>query len=431
MRSEPTKLRRACGGGRSWLAVALFLAGGQGLPGIVRAQDDNLPEIPMTLRSPVAARYAGMGGTSLALADDHSACLSNPATLGLVRSIEFAAGFTKQDAEQQVDYLGTLSAVDFGKTRLSHLGLAYPFPTYRGRFVVGFEYGRVSSFDSDFLRSASGQQFMETESIYEEGGMSQYGLSAALQVSPTLTLGVTGVIVGGSSFRDRRYRYDGAQGTTSNAQTTDVDLSAVSASFGALVEVMPAVRLGLLVQLPESIDLEGSVRDQDGPDVDEYTIADEVNLPYHLGAGVAVALPNTVVGVDAIYTDWSQIDYYGPVRASDGRNAYRETLELRLGAEYLLALPTPIRLRAGYLLQPLAYQLLLTDSGFYEDARFESDRKYGTVGAGMLLGQTVTLDLAYMFGGYERSAVQQTNPDLYREDVTDRRLLASISLRLN
>jgi long-subunit fatty acid transport protein len=424
-------LRAACARRLAPPLLAVLLCMGPGLFSTAGAQDDVLPEIPMTLRSPVAARYAGMGGASLAVADDHSACLSNPATLGLVRSIEFAAGFTKQDGETDVDYLGTPSSVDFGKTRLSHLGFAYPFPTYRGRFVVGFQYGRVSSFDSDYIRRASTEGFFENESIYEEGGMTEYGLSGALQVSPTLTLGATGVIVGGGSFREHRYRYQDTEGSANSTQTTDVDLSAVSASFGALIEVAPSVRLGLLVDLPRYLDLDGSVLDRSEEGTDEFTITDEINLPARLGAGVAVALPSVVLAADAIYADWSQIDYFGPVRASDGRNAYRETLELHVGAEYLLALPTPIRVRAGYLLQPLAYQLLLTDSPTYEDATFDSDRKYLTVGAGLLIGKTVTLDLAYMFGGYERSAIQQSDPELYREDVTDRRLLASVSLRLN
>jgi long-subunit fatty acid transport protein len=399
------------------------------VPAQARAQNDpSLPEIPLTQRTPVSARFAGMGGASLAIADDHSATLANPATLGLVRGIEFSAGFQKQSGEQEVDYLGNPSTVDFGKTRLSHLGFAYPFPTYRGRFVVGFQYGRVSSLDSDFLlRDPAGDL---RQSIYEEGAMSAYAVAAAIQVSPYVTIGAAGSVLGGSSFREVRTTVSG-QGGSDSYTSTDVDISGITGSLGALVEVAPPVRLGFLIQLPEDLDLEGSSLVDDDQGTDDFEILDEIRLPYRLGAGLGVALPNTVLGLDVIYADWSEIRYFGPLRTADGQSAYRETVELRVGAEYLLALPTPIRLRAGFLLQPIAYQLLLTDGNDYESADFDSDRKYVTVGAGALLGRAFTLDLAYMHGGYERSAIQHTMPVRYREEVSDRRFLASVSLRLN
>jgi long-subunit fatty acid transport protein len=261
--------------------------------------------------------------------------------------------------------------------------------------------------------------------------MSAYAIAAALQVSPFVTLGASGSILGGSSFREVRTTFQDGQGVSSSYSSTDVDISGVTGSIGALVEVASAVRLGLLIQLPENLDLEGSSFVEDEESSEDIPILDEIRLPYRLGAGLAVALPHLVLGTDVVYADWSEIRYFGPLRTSDGRSAYRETLELRLGAEYLLALPTPVRLRAGYLLQPLAYQLLLTDSSRYEDATFDSDRKYFTLGAGVLVGRSVTIDAAYMHGGYERSAIQESAPERYREEITDRRILASVSFRLN
>ncbi|MBD3162259.1 MAG: hypothetical protein GF346_08010 [Candidatus Eisenbacteria bacterium] len=418
------------------LLMVMLLAGLA--PDAARAQGEtqNLPEIPLTHRTPVAARYAGMGGASLTIADDHSACLANPATLGLVRGIELAAGFSHQDADREVRYLGSPTRAEYGKTRFADLGFAYPFPTYRGRFVIGFQYGRISSLDSDFYQRspASSDQPFEEEGIYETGGLGAYAVSAALQVSPNVTLGASGIILSGDSFRERTYRYDASGGGFSDLyETTDVDISGLTGSVGALVELDPAIRFGLLIRFPESLDFDGILYEEiDGEDSAEFSITDEIDLPFRLGAGLALARQNLIVSADALFTDWTQVRFAGPVRTVDRENAYRETVDLHFGAEYLIPFSTPVRIRAGYALQPLAYRLLLTDvqARRYEEARFDRDRYAYTFGLGALLGESLTLDLAYQHGGYERSASHPTGLR-YREEVTDRRVLATLTLRVN
>ncbi len=403
----------------------------------------NLPEIPLTFQPPFAARYAGMGGASLAFADDHSACLSNPATLVLVRQIEFAAGLSKQDGKLDVGYYGHNERSEFGKARLTDLGFAYPFPTYRGSFVVGFAYGRVSSLDSDYFRSVQdrGPVTSEREGILESGGMGAYGASLAFQATRSLSLGATGTILSGSSFRSRTLRYDAGSVSADDYTTEDVDIKAVTGSLGALVDVAKGVRLGISLQLPANLNFDGTAHgeffDGDSAFVDDYAFTDEISLPFRLGGGLAVARSHLVVAADAIYTDWTSIEFSGPLVTYDRREAYRETVELRLGAEYLLSAPTPIRLRAGYAHMPIPYRLLLTQrvpqageiSTVYEDANITKDRHYWTVGAGVLLAESLTLDVAYMDGGYTRSG-KRTGATVYQEKQKDRRLLASLSMRL-
>jgi len=207
----------------------------------------------------------------------------------------------------------------------------------------------------------------------------------------------------------------------------------VTGSFGALVEMERGFRLGMIVQFPENIDFDGVFyEDVAGAEPDEFSFTDEITLPFRLGAGLAIARRNLIIGTDVRYADWSQIDFAGPLRTADREFAYRETVDFHIGAEYLLSLPSPIRLRAGYALQPLAYRLLLTDvvTPRYEEARFDTDRHYVTFGLGFLMGGTVTVDLAYMHGGYERSAVEAST-QRYKEEEKDRRVLATLSMRLN
>ncbi len=391
------------------------------------AQTANVPEIPLTFRPPLAARYAGMGGASIALADDHTACLANPATLSLVRSIEFSAGFNHQDAEMETQRSTALESTDFGKTRLSHIGFAYPFPTYRGSLVVGFAYGRLSTLDSDFSQSGSRDR-ADFEGIYEEGGLGAYSASAALQVSPEVSIGATGTILSGSDFRERTFRTGVGPNVMSLYQTTDASISGVTGSLGALVQMNSGIRVGVMLNLPESLDFEGS-----GTDSIDFSFSENIDIPYRIGAGLAFARSNFILGADAIYTDWTQLDYAGPLRTPDRQFAYRETVDLRLGGEVLLSLPFPLRLRAGYLYSPIPYRVLLTDifntPDRYEPARFEKDRQYLTAGAGVLLARSLALDVAYMHGGFRRSG-ERTPSQVYQEELKDNRILASLSLRL-
>jgi long-subunit fatty acid transport protein len=404
---------------------------------------ENLPEIPLTLQMPFSARYAGMGGASLAFADDHTACLANPATLALVRQIEFSAGLAKQSGRMDVGYYGNNERSEFGKARLSDLGFVYPFPTYRGSFVLGFAYGRISSLDSDYYRKGSGGQVsFEEEGILEDGGLGAYAMSMAFQATRAISMGATGTILSGDSFRSRTFRYQAGSVTADDYTTEDVDIKAITGNFGLLVDVAKGARLGLNLQLPANLDLDGFAHgefyDGDSVYVDDYAFTDEVDLPFRLGAGLAIARSHVVVATDVIYTDWTAINFAGPVVSEQDRsNAYRETVEFKVGAEYLLSAPAPIRLRAGYAYMPLSYKLLLTQrvpSGggidtIYEQANITKERQYWTVGAGVLLAESLTLDLAYMDGGFARTG-QISGPSIYQEDQTDRRFLATLTLRL-
>jgi long-subunit fatty acid transport protein len=405
--------------------------------GSAQEGDLYIQEIPLVHRLPVSARYAGMGGTSLAIADDHSACLANPATLGLVRGIEFSAGFARQDAERSTVYFGNPRTADYGKTRLTDLGFAYPFPTYRGRFVIGFQYGRVSGLDSKFLQSAGFGPAREEVSITERGGLQAYAVSAALQVSPSVTLGATGTVLGGSSLREIRAISTNPPDPPMFVRIRDdAEISGFSGILGGLVELDHGVRFGFTINLPENVDFDIDFAEyyttSSEPDTTGFGVY-EVDIPFRLGAGLAVARKSFLVSIDAVYTDWTQIDVADLVAPDASERSYRETLEIRLGAEYFLPLTFPIRLRAGYQRQPLPYRLILTDSSQSEvippRATIDHDRDYFTFGAGFLIGKTITLDVAYMHGGFERSAPQ--GGGRYVEEETDRRMLATMTLRLN
>jgi len=401
------------------------------------AQQLPLPEVPLTFRPPIVARSAGMGGASIAFADDHTACISNPATLGVIRQIEFGIGFAHESAYRDLTYRGNTERATFGKTRLSHLGFAYPIPTYRGSLVVGAAYARVNPLDSDFYKFGRGDPIqVEEEGILEEGGLDNYSGSVAYQPTPNLYLGVTGTILHGHEFYDRTFRFRSDTRESNSEQVQDYTISGVTGNLGALLQIESGVRLGLVLYLPEGLDFEGSGTSYSylSPgDTLNYDLSQHVSLPYRLGAGIAIARPHLILAADAIYADWSQIDFGGPLRLTSPRqSAYRQTVNVRLGGEVLLSSLLPIRLRAGYDLEPVPYDVVLFENIAaqpYEPAKFERDRHYYTVGAGILLAESLTLDLAYMDGGFKRSG-SVTSQQNFLENVKDRRFLASLSLRL-
>ena len=396
-----------------------------------------LPEIPLTFRPPIAARSAGMGGASIAFADDHSACISNPATLGVIRQIEFGIGLANVSAYRDLTYRGNTERASYGKTRLSHLGFAYPFPTYRGSLVLGFAYARVSPLDSDFYKIGGGDSIqVEKEGILEDGGLDNYSLSVAYQPTPDLYLGVTGTILHGHEFYDRTFYFQSTHLAEDSEQVQDYTISGVTGSLGALLQLDTGIRLGFVLYLPEGLDFDGSGTSYDylAPgDVLNYDLYQHVYLPYRLGAGLAVARQHLILAADAIYADWSQIDFGGPLLLVSPRQAaYRQTVNLRLGGEVLLSSLLPVRLRVGYDFDPIPYDVVLFENVAaqpYEPARFERDRYYYTVGAGILLAKSLTLDLAYMDGGFKRSGTV-TSQQNFMESVKDRRFLASLSFRL-
>jgi long-subunit fatty acid transport protein len=109
------------------------------------------------------ARASGMGFAHTAVVEDASSLLINPAGLAQVRRLEFSGGLLYNHLSQDVAFntnyggfsgTGTASNTStVSAAQLSHLTLAYPFPTYRGSLVLGVGYQRVASLKSDYFRA--------------------------------------------------------------------------------------------------------------------------------------------------------------------------------------------------------------------------------------------------------------------------------------
>jgi hypothetical protein len=115
------------------------------------------------LKLQVGARQAGMGGGSVALADDINAANSNPAGLSMVNRPE--AGFLFSQYLQGISY--------------EHLG--FSVPTHRGTFgfqATTLDYGSMDSYDANDNRTGS-----------VSGGDMSLAVSYAREVLPGLSFG--------------------------------------------------------------------------------------------------------------------------------------------------------------------------------------------------------------------------------------------------
>lgn len=449
---------------RPWALVPALVGLVFALAGEVRAVI--LPDIPLVWRPPTGARAAGMAGAYVAIADDYEALLHNPAALARVARPEISGTVGRRTPRQEVTYMGHPEASQLTKTTVHAAGFAYPFPVYRGSFVVGMAYDRAIPMNGEYSRmGAGGSVRSEKESIIEEGSVSAWTSGAALDLSPTLSLGASGTILAGASRRDRTFHYLSTTGPDygldTSSRTDNTGINAVTGTIGALLRPTESVRIGITLHLPETFTLKGgyvfsgqsyeAVLDSLGREVrvdayeyepQDYRFEYKLKLPLRVSAGVAVAAGGRLTGLtlsgQVDLADWTQMELAGStLRTDDRQYAYRSATDLRVGLEYSrdMAITTdsrlPLRLRAGYAVLPVPYRLVGTDIflGESDTARFAPDRTLLSAGIGLGLDPNTMLDAAWTHTNFERSG-QSDAGVLTRERVSENSILVGLTFRI-
>jgi long-subunit fatty acid transport protein len=414
--------------------------------GAAHAQEDVwVPEIPLTRDQSTSARALGMGGAYLALSDDAGGLQFNPAGLARVTRPELSGSIMNLKREIETRFDGVTMKTTLGRTRVTALGFVYPIPTYRGSAVVAAGYGAPWLLDREYARrnyTGARPTGGVAEDIFEEGQVGHWSLAYAVDLSPTLTLGLRTSWIQGARMQDWVYR----DASLDIHDVLDVSLNGFTGSLGVQTRAGRWGRAGVVVDLPRWIWIKGSVTDTVSDD--SWSIDEQMTLPFRVGAGVAVTLRELLLTADARFTDWSQIDYLGPLRYDDGerrRLAYAPTWDLHLGAEYLLDLAKSVgvRVRGGAAWEPVPYRVLLTDietapggegtlivTPVYREAHFDPDRFTLTAGLGLLLQGSLTVDIAYAIGSYARVADALPGTSRLAEDESEQRLILSAALRL-
>ena len=448
------------------------------------AQDTPV-ELKETGRFGMGARALGMGNAYGAVSEDIAALRYNPAGLAQIRKIELASGIAHDDTEFTTEHFATETR-GHTNTRFEHVAVAYPVPTYRGSLVVGFGFYRWADLDQESLKA--GYPILPTpqlRGLYEEDSYRRSGainaLTAAVgyDIAPRISVGASVTYLTGTSREDI---LNGTYRATLSGPDTlldlgsipdfddrlfeeilerEADLTGYTASLGVLANPSPAIRVGLVVDLPTRLNYDGTetFRLEDSEKFDSpfsIRFEDEITLPLSISGDVSWGRSGVLLAGGFRWTDYTQIDFAGKILAPGGReSAYRSVIAAHLGTEVHVS-GSPVRVRAGAFTEPLPYRLIAADADFvfvpddsdpntfddisivfrdYSPADIITDRKFVTVGAGVLLERSITVDAAFVHGWWKRatSGDYENTTDHYptlptTEKVTQNRLFASITI---
>ncbi len=266
----------------------------------------------------IGARALGMGSSYMAVSDDFSALYTNPAGLGFMQKGELQLGFGSFSNFNKANYLKMSAESDPSTTAMDLLGMALPFPTVQGSFVMAFGYARSTEFlsgqlvrafnptqsintyftdafnpefDQDdpsrillldpgalafdtYLQDISGDgtkyinpqvsngQAFQSSSLSETGGINMYSIGASVELAEDVFVGGALNIYSGEYQYLRTYQendtknvYDTFQSLELEDQITS-DISGYNLKLGLLYRIDEAFRFGLTIETPIVYEIE-------------------------------------------------------------------------------------------------------------------------------------------------------------------------------
>lgn len=404
----------------------------------------------------MGARAMGMGTAYDAISEDATAIFFNPAGLAQIRQPELSGGLGYDRFGHETDHTRLTTWHD-DLTRVDHVALAYPVPTYRGSLVLAIGFHRLADLNQAFRKSgflidatASSPGLYEIENYGRTGMVNAWTGAVGYDLSPHISVGASVSYLTGSSSQSSlvgNYRatvsgsdYTLDLGSPSNPDDRlfeqrnelEADLDGVTGSFAILGYLDSGFRLSGVVDLPSKLTYQGSSRfrledwekidsNLDSGQPDFFT--DKITMPFTLRGGVSWGRNGLLLAGGLRWTDYSQIDFEGPINIpGTAESAYRSVVAVNLGAEYQLP-SLPLRFRGGFFTEPIPYKLIAADTDFqfvpddndpntsndiskvyrdYPRADITSDQKFLTLGTGVLIENQLSLDLAYLHGWWER-----------------------------
>ena len=390
--------------------------------------------------SGVGVRAMGMGGAYIGIADDFSATFWNPAGLTQIENRTVYAALLRNSFENDALRRGfNRTQSDVSNTSFGSLGLVHPYPVYRGSLVLAAGFNRTNDFDS-VIRI---QGFSEIDSLQvdntfsHEGELGTISLAGAIDVSPAVALGLTINLMSGEDENIREFTWEDTEDyylerrwVARDVFLDDYDTS-FSATFGAHVRSSaknPRVRFGATATTGSTHNISYSFKavpdggfnliefdDGSDPETNLNVIEDDsykISLPLQFGAGVAVEpRPGVLLSLGAHVAEWSQSAYKGRDEDDLRANAafetqYEDVIRYHIGVEYQVPQVT-LDLRAGFYTDPLPFvgprnAQLSVDPVTNPRVIVEQDRRYFTLGAGMLFDRVLQVDVAWTRGRFEQ-----------------------------
>ncbi len=425
----------------------------------------------------VGVRAMGMGGAFAGLADDFTALYWNPAGLAQMRQREICVAFLRNARENQaVTGFGTRSEsraiADVSNTRFGSLGLVYPVPVYRGSLVLAAGFNRIKDFDwaldyplvpviRDAAGAVVGDSLAFDDSFLHEGELAITSVAGAIDVSPSVSLGVTLSLISGEDEWTSEFVSIDTEDFFYESRLTEREVfvddygTTWTATLGAMVRSArddPRLRLGLTMATGPSHKVSytwrappypafSSVESDDGSVVEtpseESRSSYRIALPLSFGLGVSGRpVPQVTLAASMHATEWTQTEYTGDdpfeLRTDTSfEDQYADVLRWHLGAEWQVPWAA-VDLRAGYYADPLPFvgprdPLKAPDPVLNPTIRVLRDRRFYTLGAGVAVEEAVRLEAAYTRGRYEQA--EGENELELREDVDVNRAFLGVRYR--
>jgi long-subunit fatty acid transport protein len=379
------------------------------------------------------ARQMAMGGAGL-MTNDGTALFYNPANLARIPRIEFNFGLSNQKYSDQssvsnfrkiVDYNDVIPTPDIfadrfegfqsagstaedsrSNSRINSALLSIPYPTYRGSLVIGLGMARVADFDRVF--SLYHRDISDSGAItaagneFQSGGLYQLGIGAGVDISPKISFGATVYLYTGKHEYNWEYRLDSLSVLNFQTQQFIEDkYLGFGAKIGLAIQMNENIGLGITVDGPVTLNIEENSAYSDNLSDSSYEetnyVEYDVRKPFVFAAGIIARFDNATIAADIDYSDWSQLSY-GDNIAMEEENAnikkyYKEAVRFRAGTEYIFP-AMGLSLRGGLFSDPLPYR-----------AEFQNNSRWGySFGAGLLIDQVMTIDVAYLHGQYSRNS---------------------------
>ena len=398
----------------------------------------------------VGVRAMGMGGAYLGVADDFTATYWNPAGLAQMTQREVYVAFQRNTYDSDATQTGVKTGSDVSNTRFGSLGFVYPYPVYRGSLVFAAGFNRVKDFDSIIrIRGVDAETDLTQDKTFtHEGGLDMWTLAAAVDVAPSVALGLAVNLMSGDNENTQEFIWDDEEDLylekrqTARRVFTDDYGTTVNGKLGLFVRTPrdgPQVRFGFTLASGPTHEIDVRFRGiseelgynlleyDDGTVHQNVVIEDDgsltptqvittrntykISLPLEFGAGgSAQPFPGLLMAASIHFGSWTQSEYGGPDANDLRANAsfekqYRDVTRYHFGFEYQVP-GLALDLRAGLYTDPLPF-VGPRDPDFAPDPVTnplivaKQDRRFVTVGAGLLLDQAVRLDLAWTRGTFE------------------------------
>jgi long-subunit fatty acid transport protein len=410
------------------------------------------------------ARALGMGGTYTAVANDYSAIYWNPAGLSQIRKMEFWMDFSHLYKTNDIDFNGSKTESSISATKFNSFGLVFPIPTYQGSLVFALGYQKIKDFEysneyqgvsdtgtawlsfdgvdinnPDVVYDFWGENVLKTGLTTDDGSLEQWSMGGAIDISRNISVGMAlNYWSGKSEYLVEFNQYDQFSLFNPPADFEEYQetrfinskYTSFNAKFGAMMRLGRIIRLGLGMDIPhtftvtEDYGYDASLYFDNG-DVsdfsDQASFKYEVKTPFRFQAGATLKLGTLLATGSLSYTDWTQFKFNSAELTDQNKffkTDYRATVKVRVGGE--LGIPfLASQFRAGLAYEP-------TPLKGYD---FDYDRKYVSLGYGVLLDRIFKIDLAYMLGFWKQNTFDDLNPAGLDEDILYHKLLLTFSYR--